>query len=227
MRKSVRAYRSLFVLTPVALLAALAPSSRADLTHRYSFTTDASDSVGGGFNGTLFNTPRPFRADQLNFNNPNFSPNTSGQPSANGYLSLPASILPASGSATIEEWFTMTGSGFFTESYTFTNATDAVPPVSGQYLMHTISAPLGGPAAPNAGGNHVVEALNGFNPGPETDAFGTTPGMGFAGQGFLDVGDVCMSATVIGADGTLIAIDLCTTSRQASAGCSRQWRASR
>ncbi len=184
---------SLFVVAPL----------RADLIHRYSFTTDASDSVGSA-NGTLVNAAT-VSGGQLQLNNPNFSGSTSGQPDPHGYLSLPPSILPSSGSATIEEWFTFTGSGFYTESYTFTNGTDASPPVGGQYLMHTISAPQ--PAVPpggaNTGGNHVVEALNGYNPGPETDAFGTTPGMGAFGGGYLDNGDTCMSATVIDASGNL------------------------
>src|SRR5271169_5567348 len=100
-------YRKLYYLVPVALVACTF-TARADLTHRYSFTTDASDSVGNA-NGTLVNAAT-VSGGQLQLNNPNFSGSTSGQPDPHGYLSLPPSILPSSGSATIEEWFTFTGS---------------------------------------------------------------------------------------------------------------------
>jgi hypothetical protein len=179
-----------------------APALQADLIHRYSFTTDASDSVGAS-NGTLVNSAT-VSGGQLQLNNPGFSTSVSGQPDPHGYLSLSPSILPSSGSATIEEWFTVQGSGFFTESYTFSNGTDASPPVGGQYLMHSISAPQPVAQQPsNTGGNHIVEALNGYNPGPETDAYGTTPGMGAFGGGYLDNGDSYFSATVIDPAGNL------------------------
>src|SRR5882757_9649780 len=128
---------NLGLLASVTAFAAGASSARADLTHRYSFTSDASDSVGGA-NGTLMNIAT-VSGGQLRFNNPNFSPSSF----VGGYLSLPPSILPSSGSVTIEEWFTFTGSGFFTEAYTFTNGVDSgVQPSGpgGQYLIHTISA---------------------------------------------------------------------------------------
>ena len=194
-----------FVASVVAL-AACASTAQAQLTHRYSFTTDASDSVGGA-NGTLMNIAS-VSGGQLQFNNPNFSPSSF----AGGYLSLPASILPSSGSVTIEQWFTFSGSGFFTEAYTFSDRNGGANPPganSGQYLMHAISAPQGGPV-PSAGGSHVAQALSGYAgsltppPGPETDAFGTTPGLGFAGGGYLDDGGTYMAATVIdGGAGTL------------------------
>jgi PEP-CTERM motif-containing protein len=187
----------------VVALAACVTTAQAQLAHRYSFTTDASDSVGGA-NGTLVNSAN-VSGGQLQLNNPNFSGSTSGQPDPHGYLSLPTSILPGSGAATIETWFTFTGSGFFTEAWTFSNGSDAAPPFGGQYLMDTISAPqpASPPGGPNTGGNHIVEALNGFNPGPETDAFGTTPGMGAGGGGYLDNGDSCFSAVVIDGAGNL------------------------
>src|SRR4029077_19394329 len=129
------------------MLAIFASTAFGDITHRYTFTTDASDSVGLA-NGTL-KTVATVSGGKLQMNNPAF-PDTS-QP--RGYLSLPPSILPSSGSATIEEWFTFGGSGFFTEAYTFTNHNDTGagptnPPGAnvGQYLMHAISAPQ--PAIP-------------------------------------------------------------------------------
>src|ERR1700693_800759 len=70
-----------------------AAPAHADLTHRYSFTTDASDSVGGA-NGTLVNSAT-VSGGQLQLNNPSFSASVSGQPDPHGYLSLPSTILPS------------------------------------------------------------------------------------------------------------------------------------
>jgi PEP-CTERM motif len=190
----------------VVAMAACTSSVRAALTHRYSFTTNANDSVGSS-NGTLRNIAT-VAGGQLQFNNPNFSPASF----AGGYLSLPPSILPSSGSVTIEQWGTYTGSGFFTEAYAFTDHNnDFVNPPSnppgasiGQYLLDAISAPqpANPPGGPGTGGNHVAQATAGFT--TETQAFGTTPGIGFAGGGYLDDGGTYMTATVIdGSAGTL------------------------
>jgi hypothetical protein len=199
-----------FIVLPAALiLGTCVCDSQAQLTHRYSFATNANDSVGSA-NGTLVNAAT-VSGGQLQLNNPNFAPNNQ-VPDPNGYLSLPASILPSSGSVTIESWFTFTGSGFFTEDWTFTdNNNDANPPGAnnGQYFMHTISAPQGGPNAGSAGGSHIAQATAGYA-GGETDAFETTPGFGAGGGGYLDGGDATdpiqtfMAATVIdGTAGTL------------------------
>lgn len=179
-----------------SLLTAFGLSANADLTHRYSFTSDASDSVGSA-NGTTHGTTGggiTFSSGQLQLNNPNFS----GTSSSQNYLSLPVSIIPTSGSMTIEEWFTFTGSGFFTEAFTLTDSSsDANPPNSGfgQYIMGTISAPQGGPNAGSAGGSHIGQTLAGY--GNETDAFETTPGLGAGGGGYLDDGGTYMMALVI------------------------------
>jgi hypothetical protein len=187
------------LLSSIVALAALASTARADLTHRYSFTGDASDSVGGA-NGTLMG-PATVSGGQLQLNNPAFSPSSF----AGGWLQLPVSILPTSGSVTIEQWFTFGGSGFFTEAYTFSDRNGgANPPGSnnGQYLMHTISNPQGGPV-PAGGGNSVAQSLAGYA-GGETRAFGTTPGLGAFGGGYLDDGGTYMAVTVIdGGAGTL------------------------
>ena len=188
----------------MAALIACASTAHADLIHRYSFNGGtANDSVGSA-NGTLVGSTDggpTISGGQLQLNNPNFSgPSVSGN-----YLSLPSSILPSSGSATIEEWFTFTGSGFFTEAYTFSNSQhDANPPGSnnGQYLMGVISAPQGGPVSAG-GGSHIAQSLAGYA-GGETDAYGTTPGIGAGGGGYLDDGETFMMATVIDATaGTL------------------------
>ncbi|HEX4053625.1 MAG TPA: PEP-CTERM sorting domain-containing protein [Tepidisphaeraceae bacterium] len=180
----------------------------ADLTHRYSFNDGtANDSVGSA-NGTLVNSAT-VSGGQLQLNNPEFS--VGGDPDPNGYLSLPASILPSSGSATIEEWFTFQGSGFFAESYTFSNGNNDNPAdqptgAGGEYLIHAISAPqpVTPPGGANTGGDHVEQTINGYSTGDATDAYETTPNIGADGGGYLDDGETFMSATVIdAAAGTL------------------------
>jgi len=191
-------------LVPVALTAC-ALTARAQLIHEYSFNNGTVNDSIGGANGTLVGTVGggpTVSGGQLQLNNPNFS----GPSSSANYLALPPSILPSSGSATIEMWFTFTGSGFFTEAWTFSNNNnDSNPPgaSNGQYLMHTISAPQGGPV-PSGGGSHVAQSLAGYGGGAETDAYGTTPGIGAVGGGYLDDGETFMTATVIdGTAGTL------------------------
>jgi hypothetical protein len=192
------------MVASVTALIACASNAHADLIHRYSFNDGtANDSVGSA-NGTLVGSTDggpTISGGQLQLNNPNFS----GPGVSENYLSLPASILPNSGSATIEEWFTFTGSGFFTEAYTFSNnQNDSNPPGSnnGQYLMGVISAPQGGPVSAG-GGSHISQSLAGYA-GGETDAYGTTPGIGAGGGGYLDDGETFMMATVIDATtGTL------------------------
>ncbi|MGH7994338.1 MAG: PEP-CTERM sorting domain-containing protein [Limisphaerales bacterium] len=202
-----KTYNQLYYLVPVAL-AACTLTVRAQLIHEYSFNDGTANDAIGGANGILVGTiggGPTVSGGQLQLNNPNFS----GPGSAQNYLSLSPGILPSSGSATIEEWFTFTGSGFFTEAYAFSdNNHDANPPgaSSGQYLMGVISAPQ--PATPpggaNTGGSHISQSLAGYGGGAETDAYGTTPGLGAGGGGYLDDGGTYMLATVIdGGAGTL------------------------
>ena len=193
------------VLAPLVLSAS---TSQAALLHRYDFATDASDSVGTA-HGTLRNIAT-VSGGQLQFNNPNFS----GSAFAGGYLALPPSILPSSVSATILQWGTYNGSGFFTEAYTFTDHNNDLgspevisnPPGAavGQYLMHTVSNPAGGPGAPAQGGSSIAQATAGYSVGSESRAFETTPALGAGGGGYLDDGGTYFSATVIdGTAGTL------------------------
>ena len=205
-RMQTRKWMNRSVMTAAIALAACAFTARAGLTHLYTFNDGtANDSVGGA-NGTLVDGSiagvPTVSGGQLQLNNPNFS----GPSSSANYLSLSPSILPSSGSATIEMWFTFTGSGFFTEAWTFSdNNHDSNPPgaSNGQYLMHTISAPQGGPV-PSGGGSHVAQSLACYGGGAETDAFGTTPGIGAVGGCYLDDGETFFAATVIdGTAGTL------------------------
>jgi len=174
-------------------------TAQAGLSHRYSFATDATDSVGTA-HGTIQGVAT-VGAGLLNFNNPAFpTPNPT-----RGYLSLPASILPTSGSVTIEQWFNFGGSGWFTEAYTFRNG--PASQTTGQYLMHVASNPQPAvpPGGPNTGGNRISQATSGWGgPPPEAFAHGTTPNMGAGGGGYLDDGVAYMAATVIdGTAGTL------------------------
>jgi hypothetical protein len=76
--------------------------------HRYSFTSDASDSIGGA-NGTL----------QGNATISNGAVNLDG--TSGTYVNLPAYILPTSGSLTLEAWGTYINSGYYPTLFTFGN----------------------------------------------------------------------------------------------------------
>jgi hypothetical protein len=185
-----------------ALCGAIGPraiAAQLGLTHRYSFTAGATDSVGTA-HGTLQGVAT-VGGGVLNFNNPNFAAPAPGR----GYLSLPAGILPTSGSVTIEQWFTFGPSGYSTQAYSFRNAPGARS--TGQFLMHTVFTPLPAnpPGGPNTGGSHITQGLFGWGgPPPATYAHHTTPGLGVQGGGYVDDGLSHMAATVIDATaGTL------------------------
>ena len=134
-------------LLAAATLAACSTFANAALTHRYSFTTDASDSVGGA-NGTLVNgaSITGGQVNLANGGNPGFPSNGTGttQPQ---YVSLPADLLPNSGSASIDVFQTISGSGFYTETFYFANTTNSVQAPAGsrvspaQFLMGVNSRP--------------------------------------------------------------------------------------
>lgn len=99
------------------------------------------------------------------------------------------------------------GLGFYTEAYTFRVIPADPLGTFGQYLMHTVSNPQGGPT-PAGGGSSVAQALTGYGSG-ESRAFGATVGIGADGGGYLDDGVAYMAATVIdGTAGTLSAWDV-------------------
>lgn len=190
--------KCILFISLILILALMSGSAQAVLIHRYSFTTDTSDSVGGAHaslvDGYLTGTPTFNGSGQLDLGNAGFS----GPSSQGNYLLLPTNILPSSGDVTIEQWFTFSGSGFWTEAWAFSDeAGGNNPPGSnnGQYLMHTISNPQGGPN-PSAGGSSVAQATTGYA-GDETRAYTTTNGLGFAGGGYLDDGLTYFAATVI------------------------------
>jgi len=192
-----------FVLYCVSLLLVLAlmsASAQAVMIHRYSFTTDTSDSVGGAHaslvDGYLAGTPS-ISGNQVDMGNAGFS----GPSNQGNYVLVPTNILPSSGSVTIEQWFTFQGSGWFTEAYVFSDEAGGNNPpgqFNGQYLMHTISNPQGGPNPPG-GGSSIAQATTGWG-GDETRAYSTTVGLGAGGGGYLDDGGTYFAATVIDAD---------------------------
>ncbi|MBI1370379.1 MAG: hypothetical protein GC162_17220 [Planctomycetes bacterium] len=95
------------LMLPVSLAAGEA--AHAALVNRYSFTTDASDSVSAA-NGTLQSGASVSGgAVQLN--------------GTNQYVSLPAGIMSGDTSFTIEGWFTYTANGNWTRLFDFGNDT--------------------------------------------------------------------------------------------------------
>ena len=92
------------------LLAAmlLTSAAQAVLTNRYSFTTDATDTVGGK-NGTLIGTNGSFANGQLVLANTGEGSQTPGATGA--YLNLPNGLITGaaatSGAVTVEMWVTM------------------------------------------------------------------------------------------------------------------------
>jgi hypothetical protein len=101
----------------VGLIATLAlivsRSARAELIHRYSFKENADDSVGK-INGKLEGKAK-IAGGKLALQN-------SGKPSNDeglSYVSFSERILPKSGSATVEAWFTSDSDGQFARLFDF------------------------------------------------------------------------------------------------------------
>lgn len=94
----------------VAILVMSANTSYGQLQNRYSFTTDASDSIGGQ-DGTLFGTNGSFTGGQLVLDNNGEGSTTPGVEGA--YLDLPNGLISSAatagstGAVTIEMWITM------------------------------------------------------------------------------------------------------------------------
>lgn len=174
--------------------------AHAGLIHRYSFTEDATDAVGSA-DGTLYNGAT-VGSGALDFNNPEAP--TSDVP--RGYLELPVSILPSSGSVTIEQWHTFELSGFFTQGWAFFRPADGdTQPTAdaGQFLMYSVSYPWEAVDS-GAGGSCIAQSLSGYDDAAESLARHTSPPIGFDNGGYLDDGGTYMVTTVIDADaGTL------------------------
>jgi uncharacterized protein YjdB len=89
------------------------------LEHRYSFVSDASDSVGGA-NGTL--VPPAAGAAATIANGLSLPGNTSGGFGYSGYVSLPPGILTNTLSLTIECWVTQNQGNTWAELWDFGNS---------------------------------------------------------------------------------------------------------
>lgn len=126
-----------FAIVAAALLAGLAAPAQT-LTHRYSFTTDAADSVGTA-NGTLMGSP-------------SFSGGAVVLNGINQYVSLPASLITGLSSVTIETWATFSSITNNSFLFGFGN-TDA----SGRGANYIFCTPHGG------GGTRA--AITGVDPG--------------------------------------------------------------
>ena len=92
--------------------------SAQTLLHRYSFVSDASDSVGGAaWNGTLV---APNGGSPATIANGLTLPGGGG-PGFSGYVSLPAGILTNTASLTVECWVTQNSANTWAEIWNFNN----------------------------------------------------------------------------------------------------------
>ena len=122
--------------------------SAQTLQHRYSFVSDASDSVGGA-NGTLVG---PTTGTAATINNGLTLPGGGG-PGFSGYVTLPAGILNTTSNLTIECWATQSSQDGWAELWNFNNGT-------GQYFGYI-------PYPVNNNNNMSLADKN----GSESDAF--------------------------------------------------------
>src|SRR5271169_2966832 len=126
------------------VLSAISASAQT-LQHRYSFSSDATDSVGGA-NGTLvgnaFITNGALKLP---------GGGTSGSPQ--GYVSLPTGIVSNDASITVECWVTDTEGSTWAEAWCFGDsaAGQGQPPNSGTAYISLI---------PHSGGNDFRSAFN-------------------------------------------------------------------
>ncbi|HWY74263.1 MAG TPA: LamG domain-containing protein, partial [Verrucomicrobiae bacterium] len=124
--------------------------SAQTLQHRYSFVSDASDSVGGtNWNGTIV---APAGGTAATIANGLTLPG-GGNPGFSGYVSLPAGILNTTTNLTVECWVTQNSPQTWAEVWSFNNGT-------AQYI--------GLIPHPNNNGNNMSAA---FRNGAEFDAF--------------------------------------------------------
>lgn len=132
----------------LALVALPCLLSAQTLQHRYSFVSDASDSVGGA-NGTII---APNGGSAVTINNGLTLPGGGG-PGFSGYVTLPAGILDTTSNLTVECWATQSSQDQWAELWNFNNGT-------GQYLGYI-------PYPANNGNNMSLADKN----GSESDAF--------------------------------------------------------
>src|SRR6202167_2945482 len=115
------------------------------LQHRYSFTTNASDSVGSA-NATLV-------GNAYITNNALDLPGGGTSASPQGYVSLPNGIVSSDSSITVECWLTDNAGLVWAEAWCFGDsaAGPGQPPTSGTSYISLI---------PHSGGNDLRAAFN-------------------------------------------------------------------
>jgi uncharacterized protein YjdB len=145
------------------------------LLHRYSFVSDASDSVGGSaWNGTLV-PPGNTNGSPATIDNGLMLPgNTVGGYGYSGYVSFPSGILTNTTSLTIEVWATQSQANSWSELWDFGNNGNQnfglIPyPQSNGTHMETAFTPNGGEvdlqsgvAFPNSSEQYVALTYNNF-----------------------------------------------------------------
>ncbi len=92
--------------------------SAQTLQHRYSFVSDASDSVGG-VNGSVVN---PNGGSPVSFNNGLTLPGGGG-PNYSGIVTLPAGILNTTTNVTVEFWAKQSAANGWAETWSFNSGT--------------------------------------------------------------------------------------------------------
>ncbi|MCS7091573.1 MAG: LamG-like jellyroll fold domain-containing protein [Verrucomicrobiota bacterium] len=169
MKTRSSAISPLLLMALAGLLTSQVPLAAQTLVHRYSFTTDASDSVGGR-HGTLMNNVQILNGQALLNNSPGYdSSNPDGQ-----YIALPAGLLAAYQNVTLETWVTPYIGDMWSRVWDFGNGTAA-------YLFLSTGNASTGPEAqsiaPGRAGNwlrannilldnsenHIVLTINGVD----------------------------------------------------------------
>ena len=117
---SAHAATKYFVASTLCLLAVPCWLSAQTLQHRYSFVSDASDSVGSA-NGTIV-APGNVSGSPVIINNGLTLPGGGG-PGYSGYVTLPAGILTTTTNLTFECWATQSSQNGWAEAWSFNNGT--------------------------------------------------------------------------------------------------------
>ncbi len=101
-------------------ISAVLTVAQAVLQHRYSFVSDASDSVGGPqWNGTLI--PPSTNATAASINNGLTLPGGATSPAHSGYVAFPANIITNTTSITVECWVTQNTANQWATVWDFAN----------------------------------------------------------------------------------------------------------
>jgi hypothetical protein len=169
-------------VTNSVTLTVVTPTTSLFLLHRYSFVSDASDSVGGA-NGTIV-APNGGNAASIanGLNLPG-----GGGPGFSGYVTLPAGILTNTASVTVECWATQNNQNTWAELWSFNSGTS-------QYI--------GFIPYPQNNNNNMSMAIKNGN---ESDAFS---GVQFPNNSEQYIAATFNAATLVGnlyANGTLVA----------------------